>query len=154
MYRIYQIKNGDTLETIANKYGTTVDALKAINGLPERYVAKPNGYIIVPVRPKDLFAIYVVQKGDTLYDIARKHDTTVDNLARLNGLNSGDYIYPDQEIAVPLENVHYYFTKEEDTLGSAAEGLNTSVGELTLQNDTIYLLPDQLLIHKVGGSIE
>ena len=72
----------------------------------------------------------------------------------LNGINSTDYIYPGQELAVPMENVRYYFTREGDTLRSVAEAMNTKPVELVLQNETIYLLPDQMLIYKKGGSFD
>jgi LysM repeat protein len=43
---------------------------------------------------------HVVQKGDTLYGIAKKYKTTVADLRRLNGLGPNDAIYPNQKLLV------------------------------------------------------
>lgn len=154
MYRIYQIKPGDTLEGILNRYNTTEEVLKKINGIDGPIAIVPGSYIIVPVRPNNLFSFYEVQKGDTLYGIARKFSTTARDLALLNGIDENDYLYPKQELVVPNEDVSFYMTKEGDSLLSAAEVLNTNPASLILQNETIYLLPEQLLIYKKGASIE
>lgn len=44
---------------------------------------------------------YVVVKGDTLWSIAIKNKTTVDELVRLNGLNNANLIYPNQKLKLP-----------------------------------------------------
>lgn len=154
MYRIYQIKQGDTLESILNRYNTTEEVLKKINGINGTIDIIPGNYIIVPVRPNNLFSFYEVQKEDTLYGIAKKFSTTATDLALLNGIDENDYLYPKQELVVPNEDVSFYMTKEGDSILSASEALNTNPASLILQNETIYLLPEQLLIYKKGSSIE
>ena len=62
------------------------------------------------------FEYYVIKKGDTLYDIARRYNINPDLLASLNGLNNDDYIYPEQTILIPKSNYSYYITKKGDTL--------------------------------------
>ncbi|SFL98741.1 peptidoglycan DD-metalloendopeptidase family protein [Salibacterium qingdaonense] len=42
---------------------------------------------------------YTIEKGDTLWDLARTYDTTVDNLQDINDIE-GSLIYPDQEILI------------------------------------------------------
>lgn len=46
-------------------------------------------------------AVYVVQPGDTLYDIARSFGVTVDEIAKTNGISNPDIIYPGQELKIP-----------------------------------------------------
>jgi LysM repeat protein len=69
-------------------------------------------------------------------------------LIKLNGLDKDDYIYPGQEILIPNENVRIYITEEGSTLRDAASKLGDDVNSILMQNDTIYLQPDQLIIYK------
>ena len=65
----------------------------------------------------------------------------------INGLNENDYIYPGQEILVPNEGVSIYVT-ENDTLRDVASKLGLSEEEIVKQNETLYLLPEQIIIYK------
>ena len=87
-------------------------------------------------------------QGDTLYDIARRYNVSVDNLALLNGLDKQDFIYPGQEILVPKKDVKFYITKAGDTIVSVADYFETTIENLLEQNSVIYLLPEQLLTYK------
>ncbi len=144
MYDIYIVQEGDTIDTIAQKVGTTRDVLRNLN---------PNGSfavgstIVVP-KVNDYFEIYTIQKGDSLYEIARKFNTDYNLLALLNGLNVNDYIYPDMRILVPKRDVKYYITKDNDTLGSVSRLLGTNVNNLLRQNNNIYLEEGQLIVYK------
>ena len=111
MYDVYQIEVGDTIDTIANKYGTTSAVLRQLN---------PNsgfgvGSMIVVPSINRYFDVYTIKKGDTLYEIARKYNTDYNLLAMLNGINTADYIYPNTTILVPKKDVKYYFTKNNDS---------------------------------------
>ncbi len=44
---------------------------------------------------------YEVKSGDSLYEIAKKHGTTVDELVKLNNLKDKKYIYPGQKLLLP-----------------------------------------------------
>ena len=93
------------------------------------------------------FNYYTIEKGDNLYAIAMKNNTNVKNLLLINGLNENDYIYPGQEILVPNEGVNIYVT-ENDTLRDVASKLGLSEEEIIKQNETLYLLPEQIIIYK------
>ena len=108
------VVSGDTVFGIAQKYGTTVDAVLAANGLTRASViypgqtlsvsgaAAPAPAVAAPVAPPPAAATqtHVVAAGDTLYGIAQKYGTTTAALFALNGLSSGSIIYPGQSIAV------------------------------------------------------
>lgn len=110
--RPYKIVSGDSLSRIAQKVGATVDELKLLNGLtssriiagqtlripntgssPESLVALAEG------GPGDTFR-YKVRSGDSLWEIARRFNTTVNSLKELN--NASTLIRPGQWLTVPL----------------------------------------------------
>lgn len=45
--------------------------------------------------------IYIVKKGDTLWNIAKEFGTTVDGIARVNGIENRDLIVPGQKLYIP-----------------------------------------------------
>lgn len=144
MYGMYMIGIGDTLESIANRYGTTVNVLREINPNSNFTVGST---IIVPTT-KEYFDVYTIEKGDNLYEIAKKYNTDYNLLALFNGLNINDYIYPGNSILVPKKDVKYYFTKKNDTLSSVVRLLNANLNKLLRENNNIYLEEGQLIIYK------
>lgn len=152
MYKIYKVEQGDTLESIADKFGTTVPIIQKINDLKVGDAIVANQYLIVPVQKGVLFDLYVVQPGDNMYEIARKYGVREEDLLKLNGIDKNQYIYPNEEILVPRKGVRFYITNEGDTMGSASEALQSNPAQLLFQNETIYLLPDQLLVAKTENS--
>ncbi len=82
----YIVKKGDNLYSIANKYNTSVDNIKKINNLKTNNLSI--GQVLKIPISSSTNNIYVVQKGDSLYSIARKFNTTVDNIKRKNNLSS------------------------------------------------------------------
>lgn len=144
MYTIYQVMMGDTLESIANRFNTDTNTLLKINGNIDLV---PGGVMVVPKNNSYLME-YIVKEGDTIYSIARKNNVNKDVLLSLNGLNEYDYIYPNQSILVPMDNVGIYVTKDEDTLSYVLNNLGISADKLLNDNEKIFLLPDQLIVYK------
>lgn len=147
MYQIYKVESSDTLDSIANKFGISVDKLREINGFGN---ILPGGYILVPnmVQSDNLYYYYIVKNGDTLYSIARKYNVSYDTLLRLNGLNSSDYIYPNQEILIPKSDKGIYITKENDTIQSLYDKYGNNWSEFLIQNKNILVVPDQMVTYK------
>ena len=148
MYEIYTIQNGDTIEIIAQKLGIDPAILYQINGLTPNYVPNPGTNIIIPQRRNNNFSYYTIKKGDNLYTIAKNYNIDVNTLAKLNGLNISDYIYPNQTILVPNSGTKLYFVKDNETLNDVARNLNTTVMNILRQNDKIFLTQDQLIVYK------
>lgn len=146
MYKIYQVQSGETLESIANKLGVSTDVLRQLNGITSNIMA--GTYLVVPQQTNTMFTKYIVKKGDNMYDIARRYNVDPKQLLLLNGLNSTDIIYPNQEILVPNKDIKLYVTTEGDTLNQVLEKLHTDANNIQKQNSTIYLLPDQLIVVK------
>ena len=141
MYNVYQVMFGDTLESIANKYGITIDELVSINGNSN---IGYGDFIVVPSKISD-FMNYTVLEGDTLYTIASKYNVSVDSIVALNGLNKDEYIYPGEVIIIPKSSINTYVVKEGDTILDILK-LST-MDELMDKNDKIYLLPNQLIVY-------
>lgn len=146
MYKIYKVTTGDTLESIAKKFNTTIKNLQEIND--KDYISMGELIIVPNDRKSDWFDVYTVQQGDNLYAIAQKYNISLIDLLNINGLDKDNYIYPGQELMVPKSNVKVIVTKENETINSASKRLGLNNEELLYQNDNIYLLPEQLLIYK------
>ena len=106
----YKVQPGDTLISIAARYGTTVDAIVAANALPSRSTIYAGQVLNIPSPgsnpapakpgPSSGQSTYTVAQGDTLSDIATRYSTTVDALMRANGLASTS-IYAGQTLVIP-----------------------------------------------------
>ena len=82
----YTVQRGDTLWSIARKFNLSVDKLKDINNLNSNIISIGQKLIVSESLPNNNY--YIVKKGDTLYGIARKFNTSVSELASINNLNS------------------------------------------------------------------
>ena len=148
MYDKYKIQLNDNLKSIADKFNTTPEIIMDINNIYFADELRAGMDIIVPKGKEQYFNIYTIEKGDSLYQIAQKYNINPTLLASLNGLNMDDYIYPNQEILIPKSGYSYYITAEGDTLDTVANMFKISKKDLLNQNDTIYLLKDQILVTK------
>ncbi|RDH42267.1 LysM peptidoglycan-binding domain-containing protein [Zooshikella ganghwensis] len=99
--KIYRIQPGDTLATIALKNGVSVDDLRQANpGITDDNLIYANTNIRIPEPSCD--DPYVIQRGDTLGGLAKKHDTTVDEILKENkDIKDPDKIYAGYELKIP-----------------------------------------------------
>jgi len=146
MYKIYKVKSGDTLESIARKFNTSVDNIRDINGID--YISLGQMIIVPNNTSGEWFEIYTIKKGDNLYSLADKFNISLVDLLNINGLDKDNYIYPGQEILVPKNDVSVIITRKEETLESACTRLGLDNKSLLEQNNNLYLMPEQLLINK------
>ena len=151
---IYIVKKGDSLYSIANKYNTTVEELKRINNLTSNIlsigqVLKLPSDKASNVEKEENTISYTVQKGDSLYSIARKYNTTIDRIKDLNNLTT-NLLSIGQVLLIPTDtNLETTYTvKKGDSLYSIAKKYNTTVDRLKqLNNLTSNLLSiGQILI--------
>lgn len=148
MYKVYVVEQGETISSIANKFRITTQELRQINGFPESYEPEFSQTIIVPVSKNNMFTNYTVKQGETLYGIANGLGINYKDLAALNGLDENEYIYPNQQIKIPNNNVAFYISKENETLGTIANKLMITQEKLISENANIYVYPDQLFVHQ------
>lgn len=116
----YSVQKGDTLYSISRKYQITVAELRAANNLSESDILKAGQKLVIPSAnisnaaalssskrmssdksyDKLSSQIYVVQKGDTLYGIARKYSMKLPELLSVNSLDSNATIKVGQKLKV------------------------------------------------------
>jgi LysM repeat protein len=110
----HTVQSGETLLGISGRYGVTVDEIKSANNLQDDII-RPGDELIIPV-PESVAEAdnnqmistvfkYKVQSGDTVVSIATRFGTQIETILQANGLNSSDFIRPDQTLLVPVEQV-------------------------------------------------
>ena len=148
----YTVKKGDTLYSIAKIYGTTVQAIKNINYLDtnQLYIGQVLRIPEIYTKPEDMiipnYINYVVQKGDTLYGIAKKYQVSVDTLIQDNALSNNNLVI-GQNLKIRTNNIvnveecfgmeepiMTYSVQKGDTLYGIARRFGVSVQELMKSN--------------------
>ena len=96
----YTVKKGDTLSEIAVEFNTTVAEISKLNPeIKDLDLIYAEQVIKVPtLKTEEVY--YAIKKGDTLSGIAKKYDTSVDELVKLNDIKDPDKIYAGDKIRV------------------------------------------------------
>lgn len=136
------VQAGDTLFSIAIRFGTTVEAIRQANNLTGDtiYVGQtlviPAGGAPAPGAP----TVHIVQAGDTLFSIALRYGVTVEAIKAANGLGS-DFIYVGQRLVIPAGGqpstpgqVRYHVVQPGDTLLTIAVTYGTTVEAIVQAN--------------------
>ena len=129
----YKVEKGDTLWSIAKRFNTTVNEIKEENGLTGSLLSIDQVLKIPSSIEKELNNIYIVKKGDTLWNIARNYDTTVNELIKINNLINTN-LSIGQRLNIPIST---YKVQSGDTLYSIAKRFDTTVSELKKLNNLI-----------------
>jgi LysM repeat protein len=100
----YTVQPNDTLSSIAQQFGTTVDALVQDNSLTNPdYI--PVGMVLdVPDNSTACTAsdtTYTVQPGDSLTAISQQYNVSIDALAQANSISQADFIQAGQQLTIP-----------------------------------------------------
>ncbi|MBE6152661.1 MAG: LysM peptidoglycan-binding domain-containing protein [Firmicutes bacterium] len=138
-YIIYVVKSGDSLYRIAQQYNTTVDTIKSFNNLTSN-ILNIGQQLLIPINEIENETpgiTYTVKSGDSLWSIAKRYNTTVDEIKNLNNLTS-NILSIGQQLLIPnnsSENTTIYTVKSGDNLYSIANRYNTTVNELKQLNN-------------------
>ena len=122
---IYIVKPGDTIDTIANKYGVSPTRLITDNSL-ENPAALITGQALIILYPRQT---YIVKPGDTLEKIARTYNVPLMQLFRNNNyLFEKNIIYPGETIVISYNNDK----GQINTFGYAANYIDINILRKTL----------------------
>ncbi len=154
-YYMYEVKKGDSLYGIANRFGWNIDRLDELNpSLGKKLEKGAKVYYPVDIEyrkdddeddftPPEAYPVirHIVKKGDSVYSIAKMYGVKVDKIYLYNPsaksfLKKGDVITipQDSELINDGSSYLYYTIKDGDTLADIASGYNTSVEQLLRDN--------------------
>lgn len=149
IYQNYTVQKGDSLYSIAKKYDISVDTLKKDNSLTSNtlmvgQVLKIRSGSSMPVSYEECFGEeytpesentinYTVKKGDNLYSIAKKYNTSVSAILELNNLSNAN-LSIGQILKIPSSSTTY-IVKKGDSLYTIASKYNTSVDSIKRKNN-------------------
>lgn len=96
--QIHVVSSGETLSHIAIRYNTTVNTIARDNNIKNVNLIHPGQRLIIRTNCQyDCgHRIYTVRRGDTLWSIARRYNTSIANIVRLNRIQNPNLIYPGQ----------------------------------------------------------
>ncbi|MDP5254837.1 MULTISPECIES: LysM peptidoglycan-binding domain-containing protein [unclassified Vibrio] len=170
----YQVKSGDTLSEIASRYRTTTQVIKNANQLDSNTI-RIGQYLLVPksIQDASTYALsaqnrlkatqsksqgqyklsHVVQRGESLWTIAKHHNVSYQSLAKWNGLGPKDTLRTGQSLVVwkkgqpgsVIRRVSYQ-VKSGDTLSEIAVKFKVNRSDIVQWNNLHqqkYLQPGQ-----------
>lgn len=140
---LYVVQYGDTLESIAARFGVPVEAIIQANGLTRSYMyVGQRMYMTSPYTPATYSSssTYIVQPGDTLFGIAQRFGVPMYTLMRMNYLYNPNLIYAGMALRMPRANYapssyQTYLVRFGDTLSSIALRFGTSIYALMIANN-------------------
>jgi len=178
----YTVRRGDTLYSIARRYGTTVQAIVLANGIANPSFIRVGQVLCIPSEatppppsPPPTGFYYTVRRGDTLYSIARRYGTTVQAIAQANNLYNPSLIHVGQVLYIPSGEVPppsppspppsptpppseevYYTVQRGDTLYRIARRFGTTVSAIVAANNLrnpSLIYPGQVLLIPGAGPV-
>lgn len=115
----YVVKEGDTLSTIADLFGVSVNTILWANNLKSRTITPGETLVILPVTG----VRHTVKKGDTVEILAKRYHGDVDEILSFNELTSGTSLAVGSIIMIPNGELETTATKKPVTKpGTSSSG--------------------------------
>lgn len=137
---VYQVKEGDSLWTIARNFGVKVEDIARVNNISITKTLQIGDRLIIPqgrrsqivqsqpsnkdiTAPKGLF--YKVQRGDSLWTIAKKYGVSADSIARANNISPNKTLQIGDKLFIPGKGASIQVAKSitKTTLKVVREGV-------------------------------
>ncbi len=170
---VHVVQRGENLFRIALRYGVTVDALAATNGIVntsrvytgQRLVIPTGGSATTPVVPSS--GVHIVRRGENLFRIALRYGVTYRALAAANGIANLNRVYVGQRLVIPGRGAapapparpapsgQTYTVRRGDTLSAIALRYGVSTWALVQANgirNPSHIYVGQVLRIPGGGS--
>ena len=105
-YFVYTVKSGDTLWTIAQRFGTSYDEIARLNNLSSPYLLQIGQTLKIPSSDNydDDAVRYTVQSGDSLWEIGKRFSVDYRILARVNRIANPEDLAVGQIILIPKDS--------------------------------------------------
>lgn len=135
--KTHVVTKGESLYSIAKDFDTTIGAIKALNNLKGNILSigqilKLPNYVNLSVQAEDIL-IYTVQKGDTLYSIAKRYDINADDLIQYNQLFN-TILTIGQQLIIPI-----FVNEETSNDNNSIDNNNSStITYIVNSGDTLY----------------
>jgi membrane-bound lytic murein transglycosylase D len=163
-YTVHRVRRGETLSTIARRYGSSVNSIVRANNLRSRNRIRAGQRLKIPTRGSTVVVsspvatggpaasrTYSVRRGDSLWKLASRYGTTVDRIKRDNGLRD-DRLYVGQRLRINTgipPGSRTYAVRRGDTVAKIARSSGVSLNAVLRANglsksSTIY--PGQVLV--------
>lgn len=133
----HTIQKGDTLYSLAKKYGVSVDEICAYNGISNQSKIKIGQTITIPQKgtltqnkTEETMREYLVCSGDTLFGIARSFDTTVDEIRKVNNLSEKSTLKIGQRLVIPSKNAN-------EKTNSSNTNAGTMLAQVSVTSETV-----------------
>ena len=148
----YEVQDGNTLSSIARRYGVSVKELERINGLTNPDEIYPGEVLkIYPKEKRDerkkdkkrFYSTYIVKSGDTLSAIAKRFHTTVKRLVEINNILNPNLIYPGEVLKIESSRTSkdkegygdFYVVQRGDSLSTIGKRFNKIEKQLLEDNN-------------------
>ncbi len=134
----YTVQPGDTVHSIAARFGSTTAAVQSANALfppfTDPFLIFPGWTLLIPVPAEKPFrTIYIVAPGDNLYRISQRFSAHPDLLAGVNrGIQNPNLIFLGQPLWVPA---FVYQVEPGDSLNRIANQFGLSLNSILYANE-------------------
>jgi murein DD-endopeptidase MepM/ murein hydrolase activator NlpD len=125
---VYIVQQGDTLTSIAEKFGTSVEELVDVNQISDPSLIQPGDELVIPgfEGVEGILTLQEVGFGETLSSLSFRYGIELDDLARLNRVVNPGRIFAGQSLILPI-------AAEESAISPRASILLAQAGESKLQ---------------------